>query len=209
MNRTRRATRSPAVTVSPAPMSSATAQTLTESSAAASSRDPATIETATMRMPTHMRGSFHPGRVARTAPITSPGAVADPPELPRFLLTRPSCTRFARPPRTPSTGTWGTATSAAGNGTMARMADKHPGGPPRFLTLTDVAEVLNTSSAQVYALVRRGDLTALKIGGRGQWRVEATELEAYIQRAYADTKTFIDEHPFEDADEPGREPADD
>ncbi len=92
---------------------------------------------------------------------------------------------------------------------MARMADKHPGGPPRFLTLTDVAEVLNTSSAQVYALVRRGDLTALKIGGRGQWRVEATELEAYIQRAYADTKTFIDEHPFEDADEPDREPADD
>ena len=92
---------------------------------------------------------------------------------------------------------------------MARMADKHPGGPPRFLTLTDVAEVLNTSSAQVYALVRRGDLTALKIGGRGQWRVEATELEAYIQRAYADTKTFIDEHPFEDVDEPDREPAED
>jgi len=92
---------------------------------------------------------------------------------------------------------------------MARMADKDPGGPPRFLTLTDVAEVLNTSSAQVYALVRRGDLTALKIGGRGQWRVEASELEAYIQRAYADTKTFIDEHPFEDADHQAGEPVDD
>ena len=26
----------------------------------------------------------------------------------------------------------------------------------RFLTLTEVAEVLNTSSAQVYAMVRRG-----------------------------------------------------
>lgn len=94
---------------------------------------------------------------------------------------------------------------------MARMADKHPGGPPRFLTLTDVAEVLNTSSAQVYALVRREELKAIKIGGRGQWRVEASELEAYIQRAYADTKTFIDEHPFEEADEQTgeREPADD
>ena len=41
-------------------------------------------------------------------------------------------------------------------------------GTPRFLTLADVAEVLNTSSAQVYALVRRGDLEAIKIGGRGQ-----------------------------------------
>ena len=63
------------------------------------------------------------------------------------------------------------------------MADRATGDSsgrvaPRFLTLTDVAEVLNTSSAQVYALVRRGDLVAIKIGGRGQWRVEASELEA-------------------------------
>ena len=50
----------------------------------------------------------------------------------------------------------------------------------RFLTLADVAETLNISSAQAYALVRSGDLRAIKVGGRGQWRVEATELEAYI-----------------------------
>ena len=67
---------------------------------------------------------------------------------------------------------------------------------PRFLQLADVAEVLNISGAQVYALVRRGELRAIKIGGRGQWRVESTELEAYIQRAYADADKFIDEHPF-------------
>jgi excisionase family DNA binding protein len=77
-----------------------------------------------------------------------------------------------------------------------------PGKAPRFLTLTDVAEVLNTSSAQVYALVRRKELKAIKIGGRGQWRVEASELEAFIQRMYDQTETFIDEHPFEDADQP-------
>jgi len=58
---------------------------------------------------------------------------------------------------------------------------------PRFLTLADVAEILATSTAQVYALVRRGDLRALKIGGRGQWRVEAVELEAFIQRMYDET----------------------
>lgn len=73
-------------------------------------------------------------------------------------------------------------------------------GTPRFLTLTDVAEILNTSSAQVYALVRRGDLPAIKIGGRGQWRVEAEQLEGYIQRMYDDARTYVQEHPFVDTD---------
>ena len=57
---------------------------------------------------------------------------------------------------------------------------------PRFLTLADVAEILATSVAQVRALVRRGDLRAIQIGGRGQWRVETVELEAFIQRMYAE-----------------------
>jgi excisionase family DNA binding protein len=70
---------------------------------------------------------------------------------------------------------------------------------PRFLTLADVAEVLSTSSAQVYALVRRGDLPAIRIGGRGQWRVESTQLEAYIARMYDETRTFVDTHPFAEA----------
>ena len=69
-------------------------------------------------------------------------------------------------------------------------------GSPRFLTLADVAEVLNTSSAQVYALVRRGELPAIKIGGRGQWRVESDALEEFIQKLYADTKAFVEEHPY-------------
>ena len=84
---------------------------------------------------------------------------------------------------------------------------------PRFLTLADVAEVLNTSSAQVYALVRRRDLRAIKMGGRGQWRVSVEDLEAYIQRLYKETEQFVDEHPFNevtdtDAVEPGDAPAD-
>jgi len=73
-------------------------------------------------------------------------------------------------------------------------------GTPRFLTLADVAEVLNTSSAQVYALVRRGDLPAIKIGGRGQWRVEAAQLEGYIKRMYDETREFVDQHPFVEPD---------
>lgn len=71
---------------------------------------------------------------------------------------------------------------------------------PRFLTLADVAETLNTSSAQVYALVRRGDLPAIKIGGRGQWRVENVQLEEFITRMYAETREFVDQHPFVESD---------
>jgi excisionase family DNA binding protein len=74
-------------------------------------------------------------------------------------------------------------------------------GDPRFLTLADVAEVLNTSSAQVCALVRRGDLPAIKIGGRGQWRAERAQLEAYIKKAYDDSATYVKDQPFaEDED---------
>ena len=57
---------------------------------------------------------------------------------------------------------------------------------PRFLTLADVAEVLATSVAQVRALVQSGELRYIQIGGRQQYRIEAVELEAYIQRMYAE-----------------------
>jgi excisionase family DNA binding protein len=62
----------------------------------------------------------------------------------------------------------------------------------RFLTLADVAEVLNVTNRQVYALVRTGDLRGIQIGGRGQWRVETVELEDYIQRQYARSDTAAD-----------------
>jgi len=77
-----------------------------------------------------------------------------------------------------------------------------PLGPasPRFLALPDVAEVLNISSAQAYALVRSGDLPAIKVGGRGQWRVEAAELEAYIERQYSSTRDYIASHPWRETE---------
>jgi excisionase family DNA binding protein len=67
---------------------------------------------------------------------------------------------------------------------------------PRFLTLADISEVLNISPTQAYALVRSGDLRAIKVGGRGQWRVEETELETYISRMYEQTEDFVRTHPF-------------
>ncbi|HEX3336536.1 MAG TPA: helix-turn-helix domain-containing protein [Jatrophihabitans sp.] len=77
---------------------------------------------------------------------------------------------------------------------------------PRFLTLTDVAEVLNISTSQVYALVRNKELDAIKIGGRGQWRVERDRLEDYIARMYDQTRDFIDKHPFVESERLGGGP---
>ena len=72
---------------------------------------------------------------------------------------------------------------------------------PRFLQLADVAEILNISARQAYSLVNSGDLPAIRVGG--QWRVEATELEAYIQRKYEETRLMVASRPA------GQEPDDD
>lgn len=62
---------------------------------------------------------------------------------------------------------------------------------PRFYTLADVAELLNISMSTTRALVNSGDLPAIQIGGKNTWRVEASELEAYIQRQYEATRSRI------------------
>ncbi|WP_333811690.1 helix-turn-helix domain-containing protein [Timonella senegalensis] len=62
---------------------------------------------------------------------------------------------------------------------------------PRFLTLADVTETLNISSAQAYALVRSGELPAIQVGGRGQWR-------AYISRMYEQTRQRVKSGHFEE-----------
>jgi excisionase family DNA binding protein len=54
----------------------------------------------------------------------------------------------------------------------------------RFLTVADVADVLNMRPGTVKDLIKRGDLRGIQVGGRGQWRVEDVELDAYIQRLY-------------------------
>lgn len=70
---------------------------------------------------------------------------------------------------------------------------------PRFITLADVTEILNISSTQAYSLVRSGELPAIQVGGRGQWRVETTELENYIQRMYSQTRHRVESGHFEES----------
>jgi excisionase family DNA binding protein len=71
---------------------------------------------------------------------------------------------------------------------------------PRFLLLSDVAAELNVSDSQVYHMVRSGELPAIKVGGRGQWRVERTRLEEYIQQKYTETAEWVQTNPLVDRD---------
>ncbi len=64
---------------------------------------------------------------------------------------------------------------------------------PRFLTLADVAEQLQINAPAAYALVRSGELKAIQVGGRGQWRVEEKMLEQYIEERYAEASRMIAE----------------
>ena len=66
----------------------------------------------------------------------------------------------------------------------------------RFLTLEDVATYLNVSVPQAYSLVRSGRLPAIKIGGRGVWRVDREQLEAYIERLHRETQEWAKQHPL-------------
>jgi excisionase family DNA binding protein len=70
----------------------------------------------------------------------------------------------------------------------------------RFLELSEVAAELAVSDSQVYHMVRSGELPAIKIGGRGQWRVERAKLEEYISRKYTETADWVRSNPLVDRD---------
>lgn len=91
-----------------------------------------------------------------------------------WLTLRSSLTNAARSDK----GLWISADGFSLRVTMSAMSQ-------RFLKLEDVQQILNISSQQAYALVRSGELPAIQVGGRGMWRVESSELEAYIERQYA------------------------
>ena len=67
----------------------------------------------------------------------------------------------------------------------------------RFLTVAETAEVLRVSVSQAYALVRSGELTAIRIGAARHWRVERTELEAFIEARYEEARREANWHQTE------------
>ena len=68
---------------------------------------------------------------------------------------------------------------------------------PRYLKLEDVASYLSVSVPQVYALVRSGELPAIKIGGRGVWRVDKDKLDAYLETLEEQTAKWAKAHPLQ------------
>lgn len=58
----------------------------------------------------------------------------------------------------------------------------------RFLSVADAAEILNISVTSAYALVRSGELPAIRIGAGGQWRIEATAIDAYVDARYEEER---------------------
>lgn len=77
-----------------------------------------------------------------------------------------------------------------------KSAREGAGVEARFLTLEDVSAYLNVSVPQVYALVRSGDLPAIKLGGRGVWRVDRAQLESYLERLHEETQAWAKAHPL-------------
>ena len=69
----------------------------------------------------------------------------------------------------------------------------------RFLTVADVTEILNISAPQAYALLRSGELPAIQMGVNGQWRIEADQLEGYIERMYQQTRARVSGREASDA----------
>ncbi|KJK13965.1 hypothetical protein UB45_00600 [Terrabacter sp. 28] len=62
--------------------------------------------------------------------------------------------------------------------------------------MPEVAVLLSTSVAQVRSLVRSGDLPAMRLGGRGQWRVDRARLEVWIDTQHEATQSWIKDNPF-------------
>jgi excisionase family DNA binding protein len=74
----------------------------------------------------------------------------------------------------------------------------------RFLTLAEVAIYVHVSEAQAYALLRSGELPAMKIGGRGVWRIDRQRLEEFIERLTEETAGWVREHPLTRGEKRGK-----
>ena len=58
----------------------------------------------------------------------------------------------------------------------------------RFLTIADTAELLALSASDVHQLIASGELPAIRIGAKGQWRIERAELEGFIEAKYEEAR---------------------
>jgi excisionase family DNA binding protein len=83
---------------------------------------------------------------------------------------------------------------------VAKEKEAAPQVEARYWNLDDVAAYLSVSVPQVYALVRSGELPAVKIGGRGIWRVDRRKLDDFLDNLEAETAEWAKAHPLNPKD---------
>jgi excisionase family DNA binding protein len=63
-----------------------------------------------------------------------------------------------------------------------------------------VAARLSVDVKRVYHLVRSGELPAIKIGGRGVWRVDRAKLDTFLEKLEEETAAWAKAHPLNPRD---------
>ncbi|MFE5309680.1 helix-turn-helix domain-containing protein [Isoptericola sp. NPDC056605] len=63
---------------------------------------------------------------------------------------------------------------------------------PRFISVETVAKELAISNAQVYTLLRTGELPAIQVGPKRVWRIERAKLEQYIEAQYEAVRASVE-----------------
>ena len=58
----------------------------------------------------------------------------------------------------------------------------------KLLTVQEVADTMKVSEKTVRRLIKRGDLTAYKVGERGQLRVKESDLNQYVEAQRVDVE---------------------
>lgn len=72
----------------------------------------------------------------------------------------------------------------------------------RFLTLSEVADTLKVDPRVVRGLIASGELRGIRVGNRGQWRIETTEFQGYIDRQYQRAHEHLDAETADDQSAP-------
>ncbi|MCI9889658.1 helix-turn-helix domain-containing protein [Micrococcales bacterium 31B] len=70
----------------------------------------------------------------------------------------------------------------------------------RFFTVADIAEMLKVAPATVRSLIKSGELEAFLVGKRGEFRVEASKFDAYIEAQHAKHRQSVAGHAAADTD---------
>ena len=73
------------------------------------------------------------------------------------------------------------------------------------MTIEQAAEELNVKQSLIRGLIKTGELRAIQVGGRGQWRIGRQDIEDYVTEAYRRTAERIAAGELIDEGEPDGE----